>query len=85
MNVLDFAQRDSLLHSMNILLFDLLCGTKMSESKSHFTTACDKLMTFQSCDWVELYTVNPNFAYLPTGEHTEQKITCAHILNQFSH
>ena len=85
MNVLDFVQRDTLLHSMNRVLFLFTCGTKMTESKIHFTTTCDKLMTSQSCDWIDLNTVNLNFAFLPTGEHTEQKVTCDHILNQFSH
>jgi hypothetical protein len=79
------AERHSLLHSMNRLLFDLLCGTKFTGSKIHFTTVCDKLMTSQSRDWVESNTVNPSFAFMPTGEHTEQKITCVHIINQFIH
>jgi hypothetical protein len=67
------AERHCFLHSMTRVLFYLLYGTKMTESKIHFTTACDKLMTSQSCDWVESNTVNPNFAFMPTGEHTEQK------------
>jgi len=25
--------------------------------------------------------MNQNFAFVPNGEHTEQKITCDHILN----
>jgi hypothetical protein len=79
------AERETLLHSMNRVPYDLLCGTKMTESKINFTTACDNLMTSESCDWIELNTVNPNFAFMPTGKHTEQKITCDHILNQFSH
>jgi hypothetical protein len=79
------AERHSLLHLMNRLLFDLFCGIKITEFKIHFTTACDKLMTSQSRDWVESNTVNPNFAFMPTGEHTQQKITCVHIINQFSH
>jgi len=80
-----FAERHFLLHSTSRVLFDLLCGTETTESKIHFTTACNKLMTSQSSDWVESNTVNPNFAFMPTGEHTEQKIICDHILNQFSH
>lgn len=76
------SERHFLLHSINRVLCDLLCGTKMTVSKIHFTTVCNKLITSQSCDWVEPNTVNPNFAFMPTGEHTEQKITCDHILNQ---
>lgn len=59
------AERYSLLHSMNRVLFDLLCGTKMAESKIHFATASDKLMTSpQSFDWVESNTLNPNIAFI---------------------
>jgi len=86
MNVLDFLQRDTFCYIPLAEWFLIyFVALETTESKIHFTTACNKLMTSQSSDWVESNTVNPNFAFMPTGEHTEQKIICDHILNQFSH
>jgi hypothetical protein len=60
--------------------FDLLCGTKMTESKIHFTTACDKVMTSWSCDWVESNTVSPNFfIYASWWAHRPKNYMWSHL------